>query len=68
MRLYEIQVTVIYSRASLVAVTTECRVKSNICKTWTGKLAKSVDPDPTSGSTVSDHGLHCLLKSLDVKG
>ena len=34
--LYEIQVTVIYSRAILVTVTSECRVKRVICKTWMG--------------------------------
>ena len=35
-RLYEIQVTIIYSRAILVAVTSEYSIKLVICKTWTG--------------------------------
>ena len=34
--LYEIQVTVIYSRAILVTLTSECSLKRVICKTWTG--------------------------------
>ena len=41
-RLYVMQVTVIYSRASLVAVTLKCSVKRVICKIWTGTLAKKV--------------------------
>ena len=53
-RLYEIQETVIYSRAIFVAVKTECRVKMIICKTWTGTLANSADPDQTSSLGV--HG------------
>ena len=56
-RLYEIQ-TVIYDRAILVAVTSECRVKRIICKTWIGTWGNSADPDQTP----SDQGLHCLLK------
>ena len=56
-QLYEIQVTVIYSRAILVAVTSECSVKRFICKTWTGTLANSADPDQT---------LHCLPKLQEV--
>ena len=55
----EIQVTVIYSRAFLVAVTSECGVKRVICKTWTGSLANSGDAE-------SDQGLRCLLKLQEV--
>ena len=65
--LYEIQLTVIYSRAILVAVTSECRVKRVICKTWTGTLANSVDPDQMPQNAASDQGLHCLLKLQEVK-
>ena len=43
---------VIYSRAMLVAVTTECCEKRVICKTWTGlsdwTFANSADPDQCS--------------------
>ena len=35
----QVKVTVIYSRAILVAVRQECNVKRVICKTWTGTLA-----------------------------
>ena len=66
-RLHEIQVTVIYSRAILVAVTSECRVKRVICKTWIETLANSADPDQTPCSAASDLGLHCLLKLQEVK-
>ena len=61
-RLYLIQVTVIYSRAVFVAVTSECRVKRVICKTWTETLAKSADTDQTPQNAASDQGLHYLLK------
>ena len=54
-RLYKIQVTVIYSRVFLVAVTSECHVKNVIGKIWTGTLA-------------SDQGLHCLLKLQEIEG
>ena len=67
-RLYEIQLTVIYIRAILVAVTSECSLKRVICKTWTGTLAKSADHDQTQQNTASDQSLHCLLKLLEVKG
>ena len=40
-------VTVIYSRAILVAVTSECRVKMVMCKIWIGTLTNSADPDQT---------------------
>ena len=59
---------VIYSRAILVAVTSECGVKRAICKTWTGTLANSADPDQTPQNAASDQGLHCWLKLQDVKG
>ena len=46
-----IQVTVIDSRAILVAVTSECCAKRVICKTWTGlsagTLANNADSDQT---------------------
>ena len=57
-RLYEIQVAVIYNRAILVTVTSECRLKTVICKTWTGTLANSVDQYQTSQNAVADLGLH----------
>ena len=55
-RLYEHQVTVINSRASLVAVTSECHVKRVICKMLTGALATSADPDQTPRNAASDPG------------
>ena len=64
----EIQVAVIYSRAILVALTSECRVQRAISKTWTGTLANSADPDQTPQNKESDHGLHCLLKLQEIKG
>ena len=45
---------VIYIRAILVAVRSECRVKRVICKTWTGTLANSADSDQTPQNTGSD--------------
>ena len=36
----EIQVTVTYSRAILVTVTSECRVKRVVSKTWTVTFGK----------------------------
>ena len=36
---------VIYSRAILEAVTSECSKKKVICDTWSAILANSVDPD-----------------------
>ena len=50
-RLYELLLTVIYSRAILVAVTLECHVKWVICKTWTGTLANNAGPDQMTCST-----------------
>ena len=64
----EIQVMVICSRTILVAVTV---VLIATCKTWTGSFAtlvNSADPDLTAQNAASDHGLHCLLKSQEVKG
>ena len=58
---YEIQVMVIYSRAVLVAVTSECCVNRVICKTWTEALVNSADPDQTPQNAASDQGLHCSL-------
>ena len=52
----------------VVAVTSECRVKRIVCKTWTGTFANSADPDHTPQNAASDQGLHCLLKLQDVKG
>ena len=62
-----IQVTVIYNHAILVAVT-ECRVQRVICKTWTGKLVNSADPDQMLQNAASDQCLNCLLKLQEVKG
>ena len=39
--LYELHITVTYSRANLVALTSECIVKRVICKTWRGTLANT---------------------------
>ena len=61
-RLYGIQVTAIYSRAILVAMTSECRVKRVICKTWTGTLANSADPDQTP-----QKGLHYVHKLHEIR-
>ena len=58
----------IYRRAILVAVTSECRVKRVIWKTWTRTLANSADPDQTPQNAASDPGLHCLFKSQEVQG
>ena len=63
----EIQITLIYSRAILVAVTSVCNVKGVLCKTWTGTLANSADPDQMQQNAASNQGLYCLLKLLEVK-
>ena len=60
--IYKIQVTAIYSRAILVALTSEDSVKKVICKTWSGTLANSAEPDQTPEDAASGQGLHCLLK------
>ena len=65
--LYEIQVTVIYCCAILVTVTSECHAKRVLCKTLTGTLANSADPNQTPQSAASDQGLHCLLILQEVK-
>ena len=64
----QIQVVVIYSHAILVAETAECSVKMAICKTWTGTLANSADPDQMPQKVASDQGLHCLLKLQEIEG
>ena len=50
----------VYKRAFLVAVTTECCVKRVIRKTWTEftarTLAKSADPDQTPQTAAVDLG------------
>ena len=61
------QVKAIYSRAVLVSVKSECRVKRSICKTRTGTLANSADPDQTPKDEASYQGLHCLLKLQNIK-
>ena len=65
-RLFEIRVTAIFYRGILVAVTSECRVKMVICKTWTGTLKNNADTDQTPQNAASDQGLHCLLKLQEV--
>ena len=45
MRLYNIQVTIIYSLTILATVMLQCCEKRVICKTWTGALANSADMD-----------------------
>ena len=65
---YEIHVTVIYGRAVLVAVTSECLVKRMNCKTCTGTLVSSVDLEQRPQNAASDQGLHCLLNLHEVKG
>ena len=62
------QVTVVYSRTILFALTLECIVKWVICKTWTGTLENTADPDQTPQNEASDQGLHFLFKLLQVKG
>ena len=61
-------VTVIYSRSIVVAVISECRIKSVIYKTWIRTLANSADSDQAQQNAASDQGLHFLLKLLEVKG
>ena len=57
-----------YSRAVLVAVTSECRVKRFNCKTWIGTLANSAEPDQTPQNAASFQSLHCLIKLQEVNG
>ena len=58
---------IIYSRAVLVSVTSECSVTRIICKIQTGTLANSADPDQMPQNVASDQDLHCLLKLQEVK-
>ena len=44
-----------------VAVTSECRLKWVICKTWTGILTNRANTDQTPQNATSDQCLHCLL-------
>ena len=67
-RLYATQVTVFYNRAILVAVNSECRVKSVTCKIWPGKLSNGADPDQTPQNAAPDQGMHGLFKLQAVKG
>ena len=53
-QLYKIQVMFIYSHAILVAVMSECSVERVLCKTWTGTLAYSADPDQMPQDAASD--------------
>ena len=63
----EIQVTVIYNHAILVAVRSECSVKKVIGKSWTETLANSTDQHQTPQNAASDQGLYWLLKLQEVK-
>ena len=42
-------------------MTSECRVKRVVCKTWTGTLTNSAEPDQTPQNAASDQRLHCLV-------
>ena len=63
----EIQITVICSCAILCSVKSECCVTQFICKTWTGTLVNSADPDQMPQNAASDKGLHCWLKLQEVR-
>ena len=67
-RLFSPRNPVVYNRPILVAVTSEHDVKRVICKTWTGTLTNSADPDQTPQNAASDHDLHSLLILREVKG
>ena len=67
-RLYEIQVTIIFNRAILVALTSECRIKRVICQTWTGILTNSAAAAQTPQNAGSELSLHCMFKLQEVKG
>ena len=41
--------------------------KKAICKTWTGTLANSADPDQTPQKAASDQGLYCLRKLQELR-
>ena len=60
-------VTVVYSRAILVAATSECNVERVVCETWTGTFANSADPYQTPRNALSDQALHCLNYRKMVK-
>ena len=70
--LHAIQVTVIYSGDVFVAVTSECCIKSIICKPCAGlnagTFANSADPDQMPQNAASEHGLHCLLELQEFIG
>ena len=59
---------VIYSHTILVAVMSGCHIKRVICKTWTGTLANSADPDQNAASDQDLHCLYCLINLHEVKG
>ena len=40
-------------------MTSEYSVKRVLCKTWTGTLANSADPDQMPQNAASDQDLHC---------
>ena len=64
----QIQVTAIYSRAVLDAVTSECRVKMVICKTRTGTLANSGLSSDAAKRGVCSGSAVCLdYRKLRVK-
>ena len=59
---------VFYSRATLVTVTSECRVKRVICKTWSWTLANNIDLDQTAQKRVIRVCTICLnYRKLRVK-
>ena len=53
-------------------MTSGCNVKRVFCKTLTGlcagTLTNGADLDQTPHNTVSDQGLHCMLKVHEVTG
>ena len=57
----------IHSRAILVPVTPECRLKKFIYETWTGILANGAYQDQMPQNAASDQVLHYLLKSQEIK-
>ena len=48
-------------------MTSDCRVKRVICKTWTGTLTNSANPDQTPQYAASDQGMHCLLNNRKLR-
>ena len=67
MHFYEIHTIVICSHAIFVAVTSECPITRVICKTLSGTLSNSADPDQMQQNAASDQDLHCLLKLQEAK-